>query len=254
MTDAFPDDQWPELLRLMEADGPAAVVDFVQAHEDSLARRKLYLLAVGALGRRDWSKDMDALLFVANAGIDESLRQADAESDPELRDRRINLANVLAYNMGVSLADCWEVSGVTLEQRHFEAGLALAERCLAWREQLGKGPHAFSIAHWLKGMHEVSLGRHKQAVGSFTDSLRFAGEHVEAEFGDGVAAHEHFGPALAEGFLGIAEHLGGVGPGAERYAAAITDFTTMSADDSKHDDAIFGRKQLRRVWDRYCRE
>jgi hypothetical protein len=149
MSDEFPNDQWPELKRLMDGDGAPAVIEFIAGHDDLLARRKLYLFAAGAFGREEWARDMDAFLEVAHAGINESLDQAKAEADAEIRDRRINLANVIAYNAGSTLADCWEGTGAALDRRHFKAGLALAERCLAWRETNGKGANPFSKAWWL---------------------------------------------------------------------------------------------------------
>lgn len=252
MSDGFPGDQWPRLLELMEGDGAQAVIDFVRGHDDPLQRRQLYHFAIGAFGREDWSKDMDRLLEVAHAGIDECLRQAESEDDPEQAARRTDLANVFAYNMGANLADCWDDASVKLERRHFEAGLALAERCLAWREQLGKGPGPFYMAWWLKGMHQVSLGDADLAVASLDASLRAARDAATGEDGATPAPHEDFGIALAEGYLGIAEHLAGRDGGQDRYDAALAAFARMAKDAERKDDAEFGSAQLRTVWSRYC--
>jgi len=252
MSEGFPGDRWPRLLELMEGDGPQAVIDFVQGHDDPLQRRQLYHFAIGAFGREDWSKDMDRLLAVAHAGIDECLRQAAAEADQEQAARRTDLANVFAYNMGANLADCWDDASVKLERRHFEAGLALAERCLAWREELGKGPGPFFMAWWLKGMHQVSLGDAEGAVASLDASLRAAREAATDAGGHTAEPHEDFGIALAEGYLGIAENLAGRDGGKARWDAALAAFARMAGDAEKEDDAEFGAAQLRTVWSRYC--
>src|SRR5690606_10357253 len=153
---------------------------------------------------------------------------------------RTDLANVIAYNASAAVADCWEPR-LPLERRHFEAGLALADRCLAWREALGKGPWPFSIAWWAKGMHLLSLDRPVEAAGAFERAVAYAREHAIAEGHADPELHDAFGIALSEGYRGVAEARAGLADGMARYEAACAAFARMI----DRDDADFGLAQLR---------
>lgn len=249
-SDEFPKNQWDTLKQRMADGGPDAVLAFVAGH-DALERRQLLSFAAGSFAWNEWpGKTLDGYLAIAQAAVREGLAQAETETDPEQRQKRVEFANVCSYNLSAKLADCWSDDTEPRTPAHFEAGLAAAEDCLRWRAELGKGPHPFSIAWWAKGMHEISLGRHDAAVDSLTKSLHFAGEAVR-ENGEEPSAAAHFGIALGEGYLAIAEQLAGRDGGAARFAAAEEGFAAMAGDAEKKGDADFGLEQIRTVAARY---
>ena len=211
----------------------------------ALEQRVLCLFARQAVSDKDWpGRSLDKLVETARHGIELCLRQSEAEADEELRARRIDTANVISYNLAADLADCWADDGYERAREHFETGLAAAERCVQWRTELGKPPHAHSLAWWAKGMHELSLERNEDARASFARSLEFAREAAE---GDTSA----FGVILGTGYLGMAETLCDDEVGRERYQAAISAFEAQLDDDERKADASFGLEQLRCVEDRY---
>lgn len=262
----FPYDRWDALKALAESDGVDAVIAYVEGHADLLERRKLYLFALSAFAQNDWEgKNLDTLIAIGGAGIREGLREAADEADAEVAARRVDFANVLSYSLAAALADCWEGDDAPRERRHFEAGVRAAEDCVRWRDELGKGPGPKSMATWALGMHRLSLGDLTGSRESFSTSL----EQARAAAADGpagdsdrqdtavaelaeeteVAAHEDFGIALAEGYLGLVEDL--LGGGDDRYQAACASFRRMTEDDAKRDDAEFGLEQLAEVRRRY---
>lgn len=250
--DEFPRNQWGVLKQTIETGGAQALIDHLAAVEDPPARRQLYLFATGQLAWEEWKgKTLDAYVEVADWAIEESLRQAQAETDPEQRDRRTDLANVISYNLAAKLADCWADDPLPRGRRHFERGLAAADACLRWRTELGKGAYPFSIAWWAKGMHQISMMDAAGAVGSFRKSLDYAIQAVREQGDERAAAAEHFGVALGEGYLGIAEHIARVEGGRARYEAAVAAFEEMAKDKEKAEDAKMGLDQIRTVWSRY---
>lgn len=248
----FPKDQWDKIRATMESDGPAAVIAAMEAETDLLRRRQLYMFVTGQLAWEDWEgKTLDGYAEVTRWAIAESLRQAGLEDDTEVANRRTDLANVLSYNLSTKLADCWADDTEPREQRHFELGLSAADDCLRWRQQLDKPAQPFSIAWWAKGMHELSLGSTSAAVASFVKSLDYAREAIREKGDEEPSSTSHFGIALGEGYLGIAEHLAGSDADATRYHSALADFATMAENAEKKGDADFGAEQIRTVWTRY---
>ncbi len=151
---------WDDLKTAMEAGGAQGAIAHVESLDDPAHQRKLTMFAVRAFDGREWSgKGFDAQIEFARWGIALGVRQAEAESDPAERNKRIEFSNVLSYNFSANLAGCWPGDERVREPWVFEAGLQAAEDCLRRRTQLKKGPFPFSIAHWAKGMHLISLGR-----------------------------------------------------------------------------------------------
>ncbi len=251
----FPYDRWDELKALMESDGTDTVVAHIEAHEDLLKRRKLYLFAASAFAHNEWEgKNLDALIAIAGSGIREGLREASDEVDAEVAARRKDFANVLSYNLSASLADCWPDDPFPRERRHLEAGLRAAEDCVRWRDELEKGPGPKSMANWALGMHRLSLGDLSGSREAFALSLEQARAAATEREEREVPNDEDFATALGEGYLGISEDVLGEGGSASRFEAACSAFERMSEDAEKKDDAEFGLSQLREARKRYPRQ
>ena len=78
-------------------------------------------------------------------------------------------ANIVCFNMSANLCDCWN-DAFKRERRHFERGLAYADRALEFRRQLGKTPDKVAMAHWARGKHLLSLGRFSDAISAFKEN------------------------------------------------------------------------------------
>ncbi|MCB9681044.1 MAG: hypothetical protein H6733_06185 [Alphaproteobacteria bacterium] len=236
---AFFDAHWPTLRAAAESTGGDGVIATIQAFADPLERRVLYAFARRGLVQDTWDgKDLDVPLAVARAGIDELVAQA-ADADTETtRAARLNVANVIAYNLAADLADCWPGDDLPRTEAHFTAGLAAAERAVAWRHALARGDHALGMAEWARGYHLLRLGRTAEAADAFATSLghyRRAAGTVPDEL-----SQAPFGVVLLTGYLGLAQRiLGEEGPG---YDAARDAFRAGTGDDA--DDDRFGFDQL----------
>jgi len=246
----FPENHWEEMKGLMERGGPRAVIDFVDGFTDELERRKLYAFCNQAFSMRDWkNKNFDALVEVVEEGVAEGLRQTESAADDETREMRTDYANMMAYNLSANLAECWPGDEEPRERRHFEKGLQLARRCVAWREELKKGPGPFSMAHWACGMHALSLGDPAAAREDFEKSLKFAVENARAEGSHAECAPGgDFSVVLGHGYLGLARTAAGDAGGKEVFQKALDAFgATVKGFPEKKDDAQFGLDQLRWV-------
>jgi tetratricopeptide (TPR) repeat protein len=252
----FPEVHWDEMRALMEKQGPEAVIEFIAPFPDDEQRRKLFSFARFAFAMREWEgKNLDAVLAVANAGIEEGLRQAEAAASAEEAAKLTDYANVLSYNLSADLAECWPGDTLPRERRHFEAGLKAAEDCLHWREELGKGPGPFAMAYWAKGMHQLSLGDVAGAKESFQKSYD-ANVEVAREEGTPaeVSPEAGFGLILADGYLGLAEWAGGDAAGQSRYEDAIAAFRAGAEKyPDKKEDFQFGLDQLEWVKEKFIK-
>jgi hypothetical protein len=250
---AFFQDEWPALREAVERGGAAAVIEHIAAHDDARERRVLFAFVRQGLVMDDWQgKSLDPYIEVARAGMQELLRQADSASDLAARDARTDGANVIAYNLAADLADCWPGDATPRTRAHFEAGLAAAEQCVRWRETLGKGPGPRSMAFWVKGMHELSLGEVAAATASWQRSLDEAVAAARAQGGgDAVDAHGDFAVVLGAGYLGLARWIAGEADGRGSYEAALDAFRAQLAHADRKDDAQFGIDQLETVRQRY---
>ena len=242
-------------------DGAAGAVNFVLSHADELERRVLFVFGHNAFQDRSFpGHDAPALpdpvqpdvyIAFADGGIAECLRQAQAAGDEETRQRRIDSANVISYNLTADLADCWDDSLVR-EPRHFERGLKAAQDCIRWRLELDKGPGPFAIAYWAQGMHQLSLGDAGAAVESFHTGLEFScQEAVSSGSTREVGADGEFGVILATGYLGLAGMKAGYAWGEQKYQAAVAAFKGQMDNPEKMEDAQFGLAQIQAVAKRY---
>ena len=252
----FPDARWDEMRRLMEKEGPEAVIEFINGFDDDEQRRQLYSFGRFAFAMKEWEgKNLDALVAVANAGIAEGLRQAEAATSAEDSAKLVDFANVLSYNLSADLAECWPGDTLPREKRHFEAGLKAAEDCIRWREELGKGPGPFAMAYWAEGMHQLSLGDVDGAVVNFKKSLEYNVEVAKEEgTATEVSAEAGFGLILADGYVGLAEWVKGDEEGKGRFENALAAFLEGAEKYAdKKDDFQFGLDQLEWVKEKFIK-
>ena len=214
MADDFPDNQWATLKTRMESDGPERVIEYIETFDDA-RRIELYLFARRAFAFQEWEgKNWDGYIAVCCAGIEEMLRQD-----------RVAQANVLAYNLAADLAPCWPGDDMVREVQHFEVGVDLADNCLQWRAELGKGPDAFSIAHWVRGVHLLALECVEDAVEAFGESFDCAIEDAEAKGQPvNVVPNAPDGLVLASGYWGLGQWVANEAVGERRYREAIETF------------------------------
>jgi tetratricopeptide (TPR) repeat protein len=252
----FPEIHWDEMRKLMEKEGPDAVIEFIAGFDDAEQRRKLFSFGRFAFAMNEWEgKNLDAVVAVANAGIAEGLRQAEAATSAEESAKLVDYANVMSYNLSADLAECWPGDTLPRDRRHFEAGLKAADDCIRWREELGKGPGPFAMAYWAKGMHQLSLGDVDGAVENFEKSFDY---NVEAAKEEGelteVSAEAGFGLILAEGYVGLARWAGGDEKGKGRYEVAVAAFREGAEKyPEKKDDFQFGVDQLEWVREKFIK-
>jgi hypothetical protein len=151
--------------------GADALVGEILKSTDLMERRVLFsfirqALTIDVVGK----EGQDALIVVADAGIAENLRQAQEETDAQAKDKRIDAANMISYNLAADLAFCWDDTFVR-EQHHFERGLKAGEDCIKWRRQLGKPGERMAMAHWVCGVHRLALGDVAGAEDDFERAL-----------------------------------------------------------------------------------
>ncbi|MBN2082987.1 hypothetical protein JW859_12380 [bacterium] len=253
---AFYNAHWPAMKAAAEAGGGKAVSEFILGFEDELERRVLFMFARQGLAMDDWQgKSFDALIEVADAGIAELIRQSEGTKDPETRDKRIDAANVISFNLGADLADCWPGDDQPREVRHFLRGAQAGEECLRWREQLKKPAGPLSMAWWLKGIHEFCLGKKQAAIDSFQQSLDLARKDAaNAGLATDISAAGTFPVILGTGYLGLAQWRAGDDDGQAQYLQAIAAFSEQAQDDKTKDDALFGIAQLEAVRSKYVEQ
>ncbi len=252
----FPQMHWEEMRSRMESDGPDAVVAFIQDFSDPEERLKLYSFAQQSFGYKEWKgKNFDDYISVVNAGIAEALKQSEEAEDAKTSAKHKDFANVLSYNLSADLAECWPGDTAVREKRHFEVGLAAAEDCIRWRQELSKGPFPFSIAHWAKGMHQMSLGDTAGALESFQKALDYSVEYArEQNVPETITPEGDFVVILNSGYLGIAQWLEGSKAGKARYEEACSAFQGQIDNyEDKKDDAQFGLEQLQYVKDKFIK-
>jgi hypothetical protein len=264
-----PDQPLKDQLRsILEESGGGSVVAFVQGTLDPVQRRNLYTLArLSFPDRKSPVRRFDDLIRIARAGIVEGLRQADqarARGDADEARECIDFANRLSYNLSADLAESWPGDEAPRERRHFEAGLRAAYDCIVWRQELGKPPERRAMAHWVAGMHQLSLGNPIEALCAFEASFGLALQGAVAAktaAGGGapapdakpdafVKANGDFGVILYYGYAGIARHLLGDAAGTRQFEQACSAFAgTLKTPGDKEaaEDAKFGLDQLRWV-------
>lgn len=189
-------------------------------------------------------KDLDDYLVLADAGIEEAMRQAREATDTEEIKALVDRANVMSYNLAADLAECWPGDTLSREPTHLERGLSAALQCVEWRLELQKGHYPLFLAYWAAGMHQLSLDRNEQAFYTLNQALNHAQQHtVDSGLPLGLAPQAGYDLILAHGYLGIA--LEGCGRGSEQYDLAIAAFREgIEEYPDRADDYAFGISQL----------
>lgn len=244
-----PKDHWPKLKKAMEVGGAKAVSAYIEAQENARDQRQLYSFAVRSFDGQDWAgKNFDQEIDLARRAMACGMKHAEAESDAEAKKRLIDYSNIMSYNLSANLADCWPGDERKREKRHFEAGLKAAEDCLAWRNELEKGPGPFAMAHWARGIHLISLGRN--ACEDMALALDYGIKDLEAK---GVSTEfngtAHWSLLLYKGYLGLAEKIAGKESHLFEKASAYLEELAQNPD--KAGDANFCLDQLRVVATKY---
>jgi hypothetical protein len=235
----FPQRHADELTRLIVSGSAASVVSYVQAIVSPLERRQLFAFAQQAMAKRkDAGRNLDDLVAIARAGIDEGTKQAAAETDPAETAKRKDFVNIISYNLAADLAECWPDDLTPRAKKHFEAGLAAAREAVRLRDELGKPASARAMAWWACGAHQLSLGRAAEAAASFERSLEFARKACKGAAA--VAPGGDFHVMLASGCLGLATKTR-----LFEDACAAFDSTASGADGEAAEDAALGAAQLR---------
>ena len=260
------DEEHRRKLREVHAEGGAdKVVAFIQGTPDPALRRKLYSLSRQILpDRKATGRSFDGMIRMARSGVAECLRQAElarAREDAAEAQECIDTANKLSYNLAADLAACWPGDETPRERHHFESGLRAAYDCVVWRQELNKPPDRRAMAHWVAGMHQLSLGNEIEALCAFEAAFGLALEAAAvADQGEEgkpeayVKANADFGIVLYFGYAGIARQRLGDEAGArqlEQACAAFEETVRNPKDAEAAEDAQFGLDQLRYVERKY---
>jgi hypothetical protein len=220
LAEDIPSGQDEIILRLLENEGPAAVIEHIMGYgnEDRVA---LFHLAREVFVFGDWSgKNLDDLVVLVDAGIEETLRQAKEVNDTPTIIALIDQANVMSFNLAADLAECWPGDTLVRYHRHFERGLSAGLQCVEWRVELEKGEYPQYLAYWVSGMHQLSLGRYQQALYTLSKALNHAQQYtIDSGLPLGLAPQVGFDLLLAHGYLGIALIMCGDTP--ESYEQTI---------------------------------
>ncbi|MBT3981616.1 MAG: hypothetical protein HOE90_09710 [Bacteriovoracaceae bacterium] len=236
---------WPKIKKLAETEGAQSVISLCEEEKDFNMRWSLYRFSNQTLAQRDWSgRDLNTAITVGEAGIESMLKIA--SSDSEIEKTYKDRANILCYNLGANLCDCWD-DGIERNDTFFEKGVELACRAIKLREELDKGPAPFSMAYWLRGKHYLSLKQVPQAKEDLKKSLDYAKEDARTKSQpDSLCVDAGFAVILGFGLVAIAEIMEGTPGAQDNFDQVISVFENqISQDSDKKADAEFGIFQLK---------
>jgi hypothetical protein len=246
-------EQWPQLKAALEDGGSEAAIEWINGtFTDDLERRVMYAYARMGVVQQEWDgRSLDAYIPIAEAGITECLRQAEAAGaagDDETRRARTNTANVISYNLGADLAFCWD-DEFEHTAAHFRRGLQAGEDCIRWRTELNNPPMTFSMAHWLRGIHRLALEDNAGALEDFTESLRYAEIAVEADGGPTDLARGNGSILLGHGWVALTRLIMGDASAQPEYDKVMGIFREQLTGDDEHvaEDAKWYVMQLEKI-------
>lgn len=226
----------PQLRTSMDREGVDGAVSVLRELEGGV-RLEGFAYAQQLFGSRGAAPvSLDDYAALVRIGIDEAIRQSQAGGGDAAKD----LANRMSYNLSADLAACWPDDTLPRERRHFEAGLAAAEDCIRWRDELNKPDERKSIAWWAKGMHLFSLGRFNESLDAFGMAARLSGVAPD----DKPQSSWEFGQILNIGYCGLAQIALGDDAGRGVLASANAAYKEQCEDPAKLEDAQFGIDQL----------
>ncbi len=243
-----------EVVEVAIAEGPDAALSYIDERPPEV-RLELYDVLRAHYVFSGWGgATLDDVAELARTAIDDALSLSEEAVDSALSVSYLEIANVYSFNLAADLAECWPGDTLPREERHFLTGLEAAERCLQWRDDLCRGDYPMYMAHWVAGMHLLSLERPEDAMLHLETSLAHAesiavAEGRPPELGPGAG----FEVILAHGYIGIAEDM--MGRGASRYGEALEAFEgAMEAEPTDADDYAFGLDQLQWARERVMEE
>lgn len=241
------EENWPVLKEIFESDGAEALVTFITSRSELLERRALFLMSSQRISRgQDLARNLDDVITISRAAIDEFHRQSTIDDEPEQARLRLEGANILSYNLAADLAPCWVDDDENREKRHFEEGLRCAQDCIRWREQLEKGAVALSMAWWAEGVHNAGLGSWGLACESFQSALDAAKDDArENGAPETVGPDSSFSVNIASGWLEFARWRNGDSTSYDRFLEAMGAFSKqIDREDEGRDEALIGVQQL----------
>lgn len=151
-----------------------------------------------------------------------------ADGDEKL----MQYANATSYNLSANLASCWFDDRRPRERKHFEAGVAAANRCLALRTQLNKPPFAFAMAYFILGVHEFSLKHYSAAEHAWLNKL----EQELLGFENHVIAETDLNVILSRGLISLVRWRLGSGEGKDYEESMSLLEAQRNADNSAEVD------------------
>ncbi len=248
---AFFLEQWPILQAALQKGGAEALGSRIEAYEEGLEKRVLYLFLRQKLGMGE-EADFEAYAEVARRGIRMGETEAERASKEEDQNRRFHFAHILAFNLGADLAPCWPKDSLRRSEVDYQVGAWAGAKCLELAERMGSDAGTWSNDFWLLGMHELALGNFVEARDAWSKGVHKA---WEAE-GVPVAQRElgvkaPFGVLLQEAKRSLARLLLGDPEGRVEYERCLEFFREQAKDKSKADDAQFGLAQCEEVRQRF---
>ncbi|NNL68525.1 MAG: hypothetical protein HKO70_01010 [Acidimicrobiia bacterium] len=241
----FFDLQWPALQATLEQDGPDAVARAILRYESDAERVALFRFARQGIVIGDWEgKNLNAALVVAEAAIAWLDERARGAAGPDRTSYLAALAEI-TFNAAADVADCWTDDDEPRRRDHFARAMAIAEKSVGLREELGKSDNSKHLGWWAFGYHQLRLG----LTGAAADSLERSLEHARraargAGEPDGVTSQAPFAVLISAGYLGLARIADGEPSGPDLYGEAIAAFQAQLSDPERQADARFGLDQL----------
>ena len=194
------------------------------------------------------------------SNLDQKAAEARAAIEQLVAKGNLDEANKQGFNLAADLAECWPGDEAPREIHHLELGREMAERCLEWRHQLKRGPRPFAIAHWVHGLHLLSLARRTgeratlaAAVAAFERSVTTAVAAAAASGGvDRVEPDGDYLVIINSGFLGVARELAVPGTGLPLLERATDCFRAQAERfPARAEEANYGLANLRAARERF---
>jgi len=203
----------------------------------------------------DWqNKNFNDYIAVVDSGI--SMLENEANKAPaEDKEQWLARIHAMNYNLTADLADCWPGDEQARTNEHFARELKAAEHCIKLQEKLGMKAGILSMDYWVKGMHELSMGKVNDAVESWHVSFEYAKKDAEENNKSSIVSKDApFSVILGLGYLGLARWIKGDEAGKAEYEQAVNTFKAQTDDASLKGDAEFGISQLEKVKHKYLKQ
>jgi hypothetical protein len=237
---------WQQLHPAFLKEGAEAVLKFVETKDSAVARNQVLRFAIRKIGGATGasSSDLDGMIIIGDAAIANAM--AAAEQDAESTALWIDEGNISAFNLSANLCDCWG-DGDSRHAQHFAAGLRYADLALELRVELKKGPGPFSMAHWVRGKHLLSLKRPNDAAAAFSSSLACERDLARAKGITPIASAQSPASLLSsQAFMGYAQVQSGNKAGLKLFeeAQGFLKIQSESLDKDVSSDALSFLQQL----------